>query len=281
MKLTTNPQSNRTALLGLAAILAATAALPLALRAQQPAHPVPAAPGDGTVVMLCDGKTSVEIKTLKPGQPATEAQGRAVANELMEKWQQEHPGEHWEMAQASGGTTQPKPSAPPQLEKAPQGGQQQGDTYASFTSRDYKVWQTETQKFVDEGKRVFHDWKALGGTIGVSCDMCHPDAANTHPETYPKYQVQLQRVALLRDMIEWCIENPAKGKTLDPNDPKLRALEAYIYAQRKGWRWSTASTDLRARSSGPGALAPSRVGRGGGWVLDKAGFRNGALTANP
>ena len=23
--------------------------------------------------------------------------------------------------------------------------------------------------------------------------MCHPDAANTHPETYPKYQVQLQR----------------------------------------------------------------------------------------
>jgi cytochrome c len=110
------------------------------------------------------------------------------------------------------------------------GGQQQGDTYASFTSRDYKLWQTETQKFVDEGKRVFHDWKALG----VSCDMCHPDTANTHPETYPQYQVQLQRVALLRDMIQWCIENPVKGKTLGPNDPKLRALEAYIYAQRKG-----------------------------------------------
>ena len=64
--------------------------------------------------------------------------------------------------------------------------------------------------------------------------MCHPDASNTHPETYPKYQVQLQRVALLRDMIDWCIENPVKGVTLSPNDPKLRALEAYIYAQRKG-----------------------------------------------
>ena len=64
--------------------------------------------------------------------------------------------------------------------------------------------------------------------------MCHPDAANTHPETYPKYQVQLQRVALLRDMIDWCIENPVKGPTLAPNDPKLRALEAYILAQRKG-----------------------------------------------
>jgi hypothetical protein len=51
---------------------------------------------------------------------------------------------------------------------------------------------------------------------------------------YPKYQVQLQRVALLRDMINWCIENPVKGKTLSADDPRLRALEAYILAQRNG-----------------------------------------------
>ncbi len=113
---------------------------------------------------------------------------------------------------------------------------QQGDTYASFNERDFKVWQANTDRFVQEGKEVFHSTDKLGGTIGVSCDMCHPDAANTHPETYPKYQVQLQRVALLRDMIEWCIENPVKGKTMDPNDPRLRAMEAYILAQRKGVR---------------------------------------------
>ncbi len=111
---------------------------------------------------------------------------------------------------------------------------QQGDTYASFNERDFKVWQANTDRFVQQGKEVFHDANKLGGTIGISCDMCHPDAPNTHPETYPKYQVQLQRVALLRDMIEWCIENPVKGKTMDPNDPRLRALEAYIIAQRKG-----------------------------------------------
>jgi len=58
--------------------------------------------------------------------------------------------------------------------------------------------------------------------------------ANIHPETYPKYQTQLQRVALLRDMINWCIENPVKGKPLSPDDPRLRALEAYITAQRNG-----------------------------------------------
>ena len=64
--------------------------------------------------------------------------------------------------------------------------------------------------------------------------MCHPDAANTHPETYPKYQVQLGRTVLLRDMINWCIEHPVRGKKLAEDDPKMRALEAYIYAQRKG-----------------------------------------------
>ena len=64
--------------------------------------------------------------------------------------------------------------------------------------------------------------------------MCHPNAANTHPETYPKFQVQLGRVALLRDMINWCIENPVKGKPLADDDRKLRALEAYILAQRRG-----------------------------------------------
>ena len=64
--------------------------------------------------------------------------------------------------------------------------------------------------------------------------MCHPDGANTHPETYPKFQVQFGRVALLRDMINWCIENPVRGKPLPDDDTRLKALEAYILAQRKG-----------------------------------------------
>src|SRR5438093_4286792 len=83
-------------------------------------------------------------------------------------------------------------------------------------------------------KRIFHDAKALGGTIVVSCGMRHPDASNTHPETYPKFQVQFGRVALLRDMINWCIENPVRGKPLHDDDPRLKELEAYILAQRKG-----------------------------------------------
>jgi len=114
------------------------------------------------------------------------------------------------------------------------GEQGKGHSYGNYTARDLTIWERETEKMVVEGSRVFHSAARLGGTIGVSCDMCHPDGSNTHPETYPKFQPQLGRVVLLRDMINWCIENPVRGKTLAADDPKMRALEAYIMAQRRG-----------------------------------------------
>jgi hypothetical protein len=236
---------------GCAAIVAAVAYAPR-IRAQQapstpPAiHQLPPAKNGGVVVMLCDGKTSMEVKGLKTGESMSHTQAVEVTRQLMAKWQAEHPDQKWQMAQTDESSQPvPAPSEASGADVAKPGktagakpgtkGEQQGDTYASFTDRDFKIWQNETESFVALGKKIFHSDKELGGTIGVSCDMCHPDASNTHPETYPKYQVQLQKVALLRDMIDWCIENPVKGKALDPNDPKLRALEAYILAQRKGF----------------------------------------------
>jgi len=35
-------------------------------------------------------------------------------------------------------------------------------------------------------------------------------------------------------MINWCLEHPVRAKALAADDPRMRALEAYIYAQRKG-----------------------------------------------
>src|SRR5690348_8165954 len=50
--------------------------------AQQAAsHDVPAAQSGGTVVMLCDGKTSIEVKNLKPGQTMSRARAQAVSDE--------------------------------------------------------------------------------------------------------------------------------------------------------------------------------------------------------
>jgi cytochrome c len=100
------------------------------------------------------------------------------------------------------------------------------------TQREIRVWEAELKRVVDEGYRLFHSPEL--GTNGISCDMCHPDASNTHPETYPKFQTQLRRIALLRDMINWCIENPMEGQPLAENDDKMKALEAYILSTRKG-----------------------------------------------
>jgi thiosulfate dehydrogenase len=98
--------------------------------------------------------------------------------------------------------------------------------------RDEAIWKAELDKMVAEGNRLFHSDEL--GSNGVACAMCHPNASNTHPETYPKFQTQLKKVALVRDMVNWCIENPLEGKPLPAGDPRMAALEAYILSQRTG-----------------------------------------------
>lgn len=157
-------------------------------------------------------------------------QGQALADALMDQWKREHPERDWVIEEKERHRIKP-PADNSHLLK---GDQAAGHTYGKYTELDIVVWSRELEKFVVEGSRVFHDAQLLGSTIGVSCDMCHPDAANTHPETYPKFQVQLGRVVLLRDIINWCIEHPVRGETLEADDPRMRALEAYIIAQRSG-----------------------------------------------
>jgi thiosulfate dehydrogenase len=106
---------------------------------------------------------------------------------------------------------------------------------ASFgepTAREQQLWKLELDKLVAEGDRLFHSDEI--GTNGLACAMCHPHASNTHPESYPKFQTQLKKVALLRDMVNWCIENPLEGKPLPHDDARMQALEAYILSQRAG-----------------------------------------------
>lgn len=112
--------------------------------------------------------------------------------------------------------------------------QKEGHAYGNYTDADLALWEAETERLVTEGAAIFHSADRLGSTNAVSCDMCHPDAEGTHAETYPKYQVQLGRAALLRDMANWCLENPCRGEPLSGDDPRMRAMEAYMMAQRTG-----------------------------------------------
>lgn len=101
-----------------------------------------------------------------------------------------------------------------------------------FSKEDQERWQGEFMSVVKTGRELWTS-PALG-TNGVACAQCHPNAANTHPETYPKFQQQLGKVIGLRDMINWCLQHPLEGKALALNDSKMVALEAYITYERRG-----------------------------------------------
>ena len=158
-------------------------------------------------------------------------QAERVALQMLQTWRSHQSAERWAAWEQGSGVVLPVAAAAAQTAAQPAAGPGQP---TKFTARDQMLWKREEKKWIDEGYKAYHNAQALGSTNGISCDMCHPDGSNTHPETYPKYQVQLKKVALLRDMVNWCIENPLKGKPLAENDPTLRAVEAYILSTRKG-----------------------------------------------
>jgi thiosulfate dehydrogenase len=184
-----------------------------------------AADSRGKTVKLCDNKTTVRVAS---DAPKTRAEGQKISDALMAQWKATNPDNNW----VQGEVEAHQVVTPADNSKLV--GTGQSSTYGAVTQQDVQVWKNETYKTAVYGSKVFHSGDELGSEIAVSCDMCHPRAANTHPESYPKFQPQLGRVALLRDMINWCIEHPVRGKVLAPDDPKMRALEAYIIAQRKG-----------------------------------------------
>ncbi len=101
-----------------------------------------------------------------------------------------------------------------------------------FTETEVERWQQHFETVADQGRALWTDPEL--GTNAVACAQCHPNAANTHPETYPKFQKQLGRVAELWEMINWCIRNPLEGEDLAADDPKMIAMQAYIHRERKG-----------------------------------------------
>lgn len=101
-----------------------------------------------------------------------------------------------------------------------------------FTRNDVERYQDEYMSVVKQGREL---WTSPDlGTNGVACAQCHPNAANTHPETYPKFQKQLGRVIALREMINWCIQQPLEGQPLALDDPRMVAMEAYVAWERRG-----------------------------------------------
>ena len=87
---------------------------------------------------------------------------------------------------------------------------------------------------VDRGRDLWHGKLPSMQTNGLACGNCHPDAAASNPQTFPKYQANLGKVITLRDMINWCIEVPQVGKALDVNGDDMIAMEAYAFYLHRG-----------------------------------------------
>ncbi len=183
------------------------------------------------IVTSCDGKKKVIVEGYSEGEPMPDDKAREVARlltALMDYCDQEITARipETEMSIQLSVNGDPFISVTV-IEELPvvlvHGGR-------PHTERETRIWKAEMDRMIDEGYKVFHD--PTLGTNGISCDMCHPDASNTHPETYPKFQTQIKKASLLRDMVNWCIENPLEGKTLSGDDPRMKALEAYIISSR-------------------------------------------------
>jgi thiosulfate dehydrogenase len=108
-----------------------------------------------------------------------------------------------------------------------------GALYADeFTKEDLERWNGEYMSMVQKGRAL---WTSPTlGTNGVACAQCHPNAANTHPETYPKFQQQIGKVVTLGEMFNWCLQHPLEGKPLALDSPDMVALLAYAAYERRG-----------------------------------------------
>jgi cytochrome c len=109
------------------------------------------------------------------------------------------------------------------------GGTAQAD---EFSDEDIARWADQFEEVAAEGRRLWTSPEI--GTNGVVCAQCHPNGANTHPETYPKFQKQIGRVIELWEMINWCMRNPLEGEPMAADDPRMIAMQAYLAKERKG-----------------------------------------------
>lgn len=90
----------------------------------------------------------------------------------------------------------------------------------------------ETGKVIKRGEMLWKDRQL--GTNGQNCNMCHPNGAATHPETFPKFKQQFHRVVTVQEFINWCIVAAMRGESQEIGSADLTALEAYQAYENRG-----------------------------------------------
>jgi thiosulfate dehydrogenase len=102
-----------------------------------------------------------------------------------------------------------------------------------FTKEELKEQQDKLLASVKRGYDMWYGARADMANNGLACANCHPDAAATNPQTFPKFLPMFDRVVAYREMVNWCIENPQGGKAMDVASADMVALEAYSFYLHK------------------------------------------------
>ena len=89
------------------------------------------------------------------------------------------------------------------------------------------------------GDKLWHTGESGKGssalsTNGLGCANCHPDAAATQPESWPKYQTNLGKVGTMREMFNWCMQVVQQGKGFKLDSKEMIAMEAYATYMNRG-----------------------------------------------
>ena len=92
-----------------------------------------------------------------------------------------------------------------------------------FTKAELKVADDKLTQSAKRGYDMWYGARADMANNGLACANCHPDAAATNPQTFPKYMPQTDRVMAYREGAMEC--SPFHN---------LEALKAFRFVRAKG-----------------------------------------------
>jgi thiosulfate dehydrogenase len=103
-----------------------------------------------------------------------------------------------------------------------------------FTKQELEQQNAARLKLVEQGYNLWHGSNPTMGANGLACGNCHPDAAASNPQTFPKWISSMNKVVSWQQMSNWCIQNPQAGKALNPDGDEMLAILAYAFELHRG-----------------------------------------------
>jgi thiosulfate dehydrogenase len=139
---------------------------------------------------------------------------------------------------------------------------------APLTAEELKAREDALTASVKRGYDMWYGARADMANNGLACANCHPDAAATNPQTFPKFLPMFNKVVTYRAMVNWCIQNPQGGKVMDVNSDDMTALEAYSFYLHRGAKIDTGLVTRQTASPTPANARGFNV-KGTGIGFDK------------